>query len=222
MVTAREELALRALLLVHALEPVLPDNELPLATWARMLAADRRPCTASQASAALNQLAARGLIARTDVGRRVVVLPLMETGSGEAFVRSTAKGAPVGPGYLTIPHDYWTTGLVDQLRLPGTAMFLIALHETTQEPAYQVSLEQMSAWYGISERTAERGYQELSRRKLLLTHTQSRRSLKSPTGLKTVTWRALVEPYSMTARANLQAQTRTAVAATAGTEAGRS
>ncbi|MGB8019921.1 MAG: hypothetical protein WCF04_01695 [Candidatus Nanopelagicales bacterium] len=222
MVNAREELALRALLLIHALEPILPDNDLPLGTWARMLAADRRPCSPSQASAAFNRLVARGLIDRTDVGRRVLIAPRMETGSGEPFVRSTAKGASVGPGYLTIPHEFWTTGLADRLRLPGTAMFLVALHETTQDPAYQVSLKQMQEWYGISERTAERGYLELSKGNLLLTHTQSKKSVKSPTGLQTVTWRALDGPYSTAARAALQTRTKAAVSSVASNAAGRS
>jgi len=215
MVNAREEVALRALLLIHALEPILVDNDLPLATWARMLGANRRPCTPAQASDAFDKLADRHLIARTDVGRRVIITPLMETGTGEALVRATARDAAVGPGYFTIPYEFWTGGLCDRLRLPGTAMFLVALHETTKEPAYQVSLEQMKDWYGISERTAERGYLELSRENLLLTHTQSKRDHRSATGLRTVTWRALDDPYSTTARADLQARTRAAAAAAA-------
>lgn len=184
MVNAREEVALRALLLIHALEPILVNNDLPLAEWARMLGANRRPCTPAQASDALDKLANRQLIARSDVGRRVIITPLMQTGTGEALVRATAKDAAVGPGYFTIPHEFWTSGLCDRLRLPGTAMFLVALHETTKEPAYQVSLEQMKDWYGISERTAERGYLELSRENLLLTHTQSKRDHRSATGLR--------------------------------------
>lgn len=213
MVKAREEVALRAILLIHALEPILTDTELPLSTWARMLGAEKRPCTTAQASGAFDKLVSRRLISRTDTGRRVIITPRMETGTGEAHVRATAKGADVGPGYLTIPYEFWTSRLCDRLRLPGIAMLLVALHETTKEPAYQVSLEQMKDWYGISERTAERGYLELSREKILLTHTQSKRDARSPTGLRTVTWRALDGPYSTTARADLQAQTRAAASA---------
>lgn len=68
-------------------------------------------------------------------------------------------------------------------------------------------------WYGVSERTAERGYLELGRENLWLTRQQSMKSIKSPTGLKTVTWRALAGPYSTAARAALQAQTGVAAAA---------
>ena len=87
-------------------------------------------------------------------------------------------------------------------------MFLVCLHDTHQRPAFQVTLEKMPDWYGISERTAERGYNELANQGILLTHPQTVPDRRAPNGIRTVLWRALSEPYSKESRESLQAKTR--------------
>lgn len=106
---------------------------------------------------------------------------------------------------------------MDRLTFPGKAMFLIMLSETTQNPSFAMAAERAPSWYGISERTAERGYKELRNQEtaegspLLLEHPQYKRNARSPTGYLTVVHRALSGPYSQAARAKLQLTTRNAV-----------
>jgi len=208
MVRTRQETPLRLWLLVLALEPLV-DLQLPPARWAGMVSAAGRPCSPSQIRAAIEQLERRKLIERTGTPRMIGLRPLFEDGSGNPYTRPTAKGAEVGKGYFVVPHDAWDTELLDRLRLPGLAAFLVSLHDTHQTPAFQVTLERMPEWYGISERTAERGYRELLDQGVLLTHPQTVRDRRAPKGIRTVTWRALEGPYSMHAREALQAATRT-------------
>jgi hypothetical protein len=80
-----------------------------------------------------------------------------------------------------------------------------------------MAVERASTWYGISERTAERGYQQLRNQEtelgqpLLLEHRQVVVDPRSPTGLRAVWHRALADPYSMRERARLQRATSKAV-----------
>ena len=80
-----------------------------------------------------------------------------------------------------------------------------------------MAAERAPNWYGISVRTAERGYKELRGQEtpegvpLLLEHPQYKRDPRSPTGYRTVFHRALSAPYSQAARADLQLTTRNAV-----------
>ncbi|MFC0646925.1 hypothetical protein [Cellulomonas phragmiteti] len=211
MVRARAVLPLRTFLLVHALEPVL--EPWPLGTWAKLVGGtSAHPPSTEAVSRAFNSLVNLKLVERAPVGNGVRITPLLEDGSGRPFERASGKDAEVGPGYLVIPDVFWTSGLADRLKLPGLAMFLVALHETTQEQTYQIALERMAEWYGISERTAERGYLELSKEQLLLTHTQwvRDRKMRTPKGLVPRVHRALASPYSKAARDEAQAKNRKA------------
>ena len=214
MVTARQERALDALLLLHALEPVLDhDKPLPLAVWARMLSSTGERWSPQNVGRAFEALEKRNLVTREAKGRGILVRPKLEDGSGAAWTRPGTDGTTTGKGYLTIPHNYWTTGLVDRLSLPGKAIFLIMLSETTQNQTFSMAIERAQSWYGISERTADRGYKELRTQEaaeggpLLLEHRQLVADPRSPTGLRAVWHRALAEPYSQAARAELQRAT---------------
>ncbi|WP_203906798.1 hypothetical protein [Rhizocola hellebori] len=211
MVTARQERALDAFLLIHALMPVLSEDPLPLATWARMLNRGRTPCTLRVASAAFRQLVDYKLITREDRGRKTLVTPLLEDGSGDGWTRPGRTRHALGHGYLTIPYAYWTNGLVDRLQLAGKAMFLIMLSETSVQTTFSMAVERAPAWYGISERTAERGYKQLRDVGVLLEHRQFVNDPRSPTGFRAVWHRTLAPPFSTAARHRLQMATRAAV-----------
>jgi hypothetical protein len=210
MVSAREERPLDALLLLHALEPVLQGSPLPLSTWAKMLSRDNTPCTSSTASRAFDRLVSRKLATKTTRGGLVVVAPKLEDGSGRAWTRPGRDAPSTGRGYFTIPYDYWTSGLVDRLTLPGKAMFLIMLAETSQKQSFAMAIERAQEWYGISERTAERGYRQLADAGVLLQRRQVVAEPRSPTGVRAVWHRALKPPYSTDARADLQRATKKA------------
>ncbi len=207
MVHARQERPLDALLLLHALEPVL-DSPLPLGTWARMLSRGKVPCSSAAASKAFDALAKRRLITRQASGSKVIVKPLLEDGLGKAWTRPGQSRRTLGPGYFVIPYTYWTGGLVDELTLPGKTMFLIILAETSQKLSFAMAVERAQKWYGVSERTAERGYQQLRRAGILLERRQVVADPRSPTGLRAVWHRALKDPYSTSARDDLQQKTK--------------
>ena len=211
MVTGRQENALRLLLLTLALE-ALRDLKLPPSRWAEMLGTVR-PCSPHQFSRAVQQLEERKHVQRTGTSRLLGLTPLLEDGSGADYTRPTAVGAEVGRGFFIIPDDAWLTGLIDRLRLPGLAMFLVCLHDTHQHPSFQVPLDKMSFWYGISERTAERGYNELLAQNVLRTRVQMVTAPCTPSGLRPITHRALSDPYSKDARELLQATARARVRA---------
>jgi hypothetical protein len=224
LVKNKKERAFDALLLLLALQPILDGTPLPLKTWAKMLGSKDRPCTSQSASLAFDTLVGLNLITRQNDGRKVIVAPRLEDGSGAEWDNPGSNPATIGKGYLTIPHAYWTSGLVDRLAFPGKAMFLIMLSETTKEQSFDMAAERAPGWYGISERTAERGYKELREEKtddgfpLLLEHHQYKRWARSATGYRTVVHRALSAPYSQAARAEIQLTARNAVRRIAATQ----
>lgn len=208
MVSERQENALRLLLLALAFQP-LEGLALPPQRWAGLVnCSSKLACSQSQLARAIKQLQDRRLVVRDGTTHLFGLVPLMEDGSGQGYTRPTAKGAVVGKGFFIVPHDAWTSGLIDNLRLPGLAMFLISLHDTHQKPSFQVPLDKMAKWYGVSERTAERGYDELANQRVLLTRTQRVAARSAASGLRTVTHRALADPYSKSAREALQAAAR--------------
>lgn len=212
-VTNRRQRPLDAFLLVHALNPIMQDDPLDLWTWARLLSAGSR-CTPNAASKCFSVLEEMGLVKREQEGRRTIVRPLMETGeTSTAWTRPGEDPDEGGPGFFVIPHAYWTTGLSEKLTMPGKAMFLVLLHDT-QSPnslTFSAALERMALWYGLSERTAERGYRELRAAGVLAEHVQRVSDPRHPTGRRAVHHRALLKPYGTRDRMVLQGKTRTAV-----------
>ncbi|HEY8790441.1 MAG TPA: hypothetical protein VIM10_15100 [Actinopolymorphaceae bacterium] len=210
-VTGRRETALDALLLLHALGPILDGSPLPMAVWANALQLTG-PNAASKAFATLEDMR---LVDRVrGEGTATNVVPLLEDGSGLAWSRPGSTAGNAGPGYFALPDDYWTAGWNRRLSLPGKAMLLIMLAET-QDPnktpsTFAMPVEKAKDWYGISERTAERGYRELGVNKIMRVKEQAVKDHRSPTGVRKVMHRALTGPFSTAARASAQAQSRAA------------
>lgn len=192
--------ALDAWLLTLALEPVLSESDpLPLEVWARLLGG-REPTSQPAVSRAFSTLERLRLIERKSKGQHFAIRPLKEDGSGEPYTRPGSVRGESGPGFFTIPHALWLDGHAAAMNAPGKIALLIGLAETTMHPSWEVPTTRANEWYGISERTLERGYRELSERDLLLVHGQRVRSKRSPTGLTTVYHRALKDPFSTDAR----------------------
>lgn len=207
----RQERALDAILTLYALQPVLSDDDpLPLGAWANLLST-RKPCGLTTASKTFRVLEDMGLVSRTREGHRTVITPLLEDGSRQEWSRPGAHGGDLvrSGGYFTIPHEYWTDGYIDRLRLPGKAMLLIMLKETQGSPPFEMAIERAQEWYGISERTAERGYAQLGAEGLLDIHIQRSASPRLPKGvLRERYHRALRDPFSTNRRRELQAEAR--------------
>ncbi|KKB98913.1 hypothetical protein [Mycolicibacter arupensis] len=210
LVHGRHHRPLDALLLLHALEPILGDDPISMRTWARMMSTKTR-CSPGAASKAFDALTELQLVHRTETGNALAVHPLHE-GTGGLWSRPGEDDEEGGPGYFTLPHAYWTSGYADRLTLPGKAMLLIILAET-QSPTkrtFAMPVSRAQAWYGISERTAERGYRELMNVGVLLTKIQKVPDARHPAGRREVYHRALASPFSTFDRSLLQSQAKAA------------
>jgi hypothetical protein len=216
LVTARKERGLELLLTIHALQPILREAPLSLATWARLLDWPARRCTSRVIAAALHDLAGRELL-QTSGSRLAPVLTLMrENGDASPWVEPGID-ADRGRGYFAIPFELWTSGLMGRLRLPGKAMLLIILKET-QNPngplTFTMPVERAPRWYGISERTAERGYLELRAQGLTVQKVQKIADATHPAGRREIYHRALLTPYSTDHREVLRLQAAAAAKVT--------
>lgn len=212
LVTGRHERPLDALLLLHALEPVVRNDPLDIATWARLLGSEKTPWAPNAVTKAFSTLVELELVRRERAGRRADITPLNETGDGSTWTRPGEVEGNSGPGYFVIPYAYWNTGLCDTLRLAGKAMFLIILAET-QDPrktSFLMPVERAAEWYGLSERTAERGYAQLRDAGVLLVHGRKVPDPRHPAGRRDEFHRALNGPYSTFSRGLLQTKTRKA------------
>lgn len=205
LVNSRNQVALDFYLLLHALQPVLEGTPLPLATWAHIMSV-KKPVSATAVTRAVATLQKLDLVVREDDSRTPVIRLLLEDGSCEEYVKpGTTEEA--GPGYFTVPHDYWNTGLSEKLNLPGKAMLLIALAEThsPNKLAFTLAVERVPDWYGISERTAERGYRELTHEaKVMRIRIRKIADKRHPAKRREEYWRALDAPFSNASRARLQ------------------
>ena len=209
LVAGRKERALDLLLTVHALAPILDGTPLAVATWARLLDSKERPCTDRAIHSALRALSAKGLVSVSGSKAYPDIILHRENGDGTLWSKDhkAQPKAEQGRGFFTIPFHYWTGGIIDQLRMPGKAMLLIILKET-QDPSgpmtFTMPVERAASWYGISERTAERGYRELLDRRLIAQHVQKVPDARHPAGRREIHHRALLGHYSTENRERLR------------------
>lgn len=204
LVNSRNQAALDFYLLLHALQPILDGTPLELATWAHIMSV-KKTVTASSVTRAISTLENLGLVVREDTSRAPVIRLLREDGSKDVWHKPGTKEEE-GPGYFVLPHAYWTAGLAEELTLPGKAMLLIILADT-QTPtstAFSMPVERAQGWYGISERTAERGYRELSKSGWMRTKVQKIADKRHPARRREKHWRALEGPFSTASRVRMQ------------------
>lgn len=160
------------------------------ATWARacgMTSAAELKSATSAFSKTLRRLRERKLITSQKVGRsrKVQVGLLREDGSGDPYSRPGKDGqARAGKDtYLKLPNSYWLQRWNERLSLPGLAMLLVALHA---KDSFELPTERVPEWYGWSADTAERGFAELIRLRVLTKATRLAKAPLSPTGLTAV------------------------------------
>lgn len=204
LVNTRNQRALDMLLLLHALQPILDGTPLSLAAWAHILSV-KSPADATAVTRAIDTLEKLGLVVREDDSRAPVIRLLREDGSRKPWHKPGAEDEE-GPGFFVLPHAYWDIGMAEELTMPGKAMLLILLSETQnpKTPAFSMAVERAQPWYGVSERTAERGYRELDKTGLLKTKVQRIADARHPAGRREKYWRAMDGPFSTQGRARMQ------------------
>lgn len=210
LVRGRHHRPLDLILLLHALQPILEGTPFKLATWATMLSTTS-PTSTTAVTRAIDTLVALDLVAREGSGHSPTLRLKIEDGTGTPWSKAGAK-PEAGPGYFVLPHEFWTTGLSTRLTIPGKAMLLVTLAETQnpKSPSFKMAYERSKEWYGISERTAERGFRELSQQGLLLQKVQKVADRNHPAGRREEVWRALKAPFSTAHRQAIQATAATA------------
>jgi hypothetical protein len=213
LVESHQERALDAILFLIAIEPVLKDEPLPAAAWARALSTSKIEVPESSMTRVWRQLKERNLVNVERRQRRSYVLPNLEDGSGKDYTRPGAgndstKGWPREDYYLTLPHAYWTGGYFERLTLTGKAMLLIALQNTGTKAEFYLPYAMAPDWYGISADSAEKGIGELRRIGLLAERPQRKRSARAPDGF-TIRWHySLTAPFSTANRDALRAKAK--------------
>lgn len=222
LVTDGQLRALLLYLLVLACEHRLAGNRrLPAQTWARMLTTANYPCSTTQFRKAVSVLEERQLVRARWTGTSVELWPGYENGNGEAWEQPTGADAdPDLQRYFTLPNEFFDDAVLDRLRLPGVAMLLVALKETSRDSTFSISVERYAAWYGFSERTAERGYRELADAGLTRTHKQMIKDPRSGRGgLRARYHRTLLGPFATQARTDARRRAQDSVHASARAQA---
>jgi hypothetical protein len=137
------------------------------------------------------------------------LFPLREDGSGQEWTPPTGEDDnPDLKAYMTVPHALFSDDTLDQLRLPGLAVLLVALKETNAKAVFSIPVDRFKQWYGFSERTAERGYRELADATLVRVHRQLMRDSRAPRGVKSVYHRILLGAFGTQARRDAQRTAR--------------
>ncbi|MBJ7291624.1 ArsR family transcriptional regulator [Williamsia sp.] len=205
MVTARQHRALVLYLLLVGWWPWLQKYETPLSadTWLRALRATGKHAatgltwSASSLSRTFNDLEDLKLIEpRVRTKRYVRVVPRREDGAAAYTIPSGASDDP----YFTLPHVFWTSQMFATLGLPGLAVLLIILKETNGQDDVWLSRTDMTAWYGISDRSVTRGLAELRNNKLLGERLITVKAPMAPGGVTVRTRYSLLGDYSRASR----------------------
>lgn len=99
-------------------------------------------------------------------GQRMRIEPCREDGKLGDEEGSVPYTAPVGDDdrlehYFILPDEFWHEELFAKLTLSGVVMLLIIAKETSQKQDAWLALNRMSAWYGVSQPSAQEGIKQL-------------------------------------------------------------
>jgi hypothetical protein len=203
----RDVAALDAYLLISAMasssEPY--DTWYPSSTWAQVTMLDRyaeQAAAKARWSKAVRKLKSERLMRHKRVGNKMNYILLDESGSGEEYARPTkvAHGT-----WFSIPHFYWTQEFDDRLSLPGKVMLLISLD---QQDNFRMPTDRAPSWYGISESTARRGFEELLDLGILARTSAQKADPKAPNGWKTELRYTTAGDWSLPERKKLMTRSR--------------
>jgi hypothetical protein len=148
LVSGHARRALALFLLIHA---VASGRDFSIAewatTWARILGLYHDRSGPQAVSRVWKRLEDDKLIERArGKGGRTKITVLLEDGSGKPYTRPHER-------YLKLPYEYWTAPerWYSKLSLAANAMLLICL--TKMKEPFDLPLDQVPKWYGISDKT---------------------------------------------------------------------
>lgn len=171
LVEARQPRALRAYLLMLMVHSTLENRSIPLeaGVWARALSP--APPAAAWSPAAMTRvwsaLEGHNLISRERKARLVQVVPRREDGRQPYTRPRPDQLSSVGERYFIIPDCFWIDGWHEQLSMPGIAVLLILIHDTSARDEVRLPYDRIQDWYGISAKTLQNGLADLRRHGLL-------------------------------------------------------
>lgn len=111
--------------------------------------------------------------------------------------------------FFVLPDDYWTAGWFESLALPGRAVLVILLHDTSGRDAAELPYERAAGWYGMSITTLQNGVGELRDAGLLEETREWVPEPLSAIGRTRRTSYSLAGPFSRGARQKLQTKAAT-------------
>jgi hypothetical protein len=187
-VRERRLFALQLYLLLACVARQDPWNTtLAASTWALALDATK-PSSDARVSRAWSWLVANELVKTDRKFRKVDVTRLLEDGSGGAYTRPKNS-------FFIFPLAFFREEWHSKLKLPGTAVLLIALHLSRKTPWFELRTESHSQWYGVSPDLLVKGLDELRSHGLLATHPRKVRDIRARYSTTTVNNYLLLEPF---------------------------
>lgn len=185
------------------------EGALAADAWIRFLTSDAKgaltwtPQSLSHAWGVLEDLQ---LVSRSTVKRLRKVTPCHESGSGQAYTSPDGKAADT---YFVLPAAFWTEDYFATLSWPALAVLLILLKETGRSPAAELAIDRAEQQYGLSRTSAEKGLAELRKRELIRSKSRWVTDFEAAEGRRLTSLHALVGPFSLAERRELQAAART-------------
>jgi hypothetical protein len=208
LVSSRSAHYLDAFLLIHAFASSSEPYEAwyPAQTWARVLGLDESAglgdgdgleSAKAQWSKVTGKLVELKLICRKRGAKNLMSYVLLnESGDGSEYTRPRER-TTTDPGWFTVPHLYWTGDFYKTLDMPAKAMLLIAM---SSKDEFELPLDRVKEWYGISKSTAKRGFQTLEDRGIIVWDQRWRPEPKSPTSWAEVRTYRLLSPWTLKER----------------------
>jgi hypothetical protein len=105
---------------------------------------------------------------------------------------------PPATDYFTLPVAYFKEGWCFTLTLAEKAVLLIALYQA--KPTFELLMDRVAQWYGISAETLDKGARGLERHHLLTRARSYRKAPESPTGYAEVIQYTLAGPFAKAKR----------------------
>lgn len=173
--------------------------------WVRALTSDKKKAltwSPSTLSRAWGELADMKLATRKRRGRLVTVRPRREDGL-EDYSRPQGRRGHEHT-YFVLPDAFWSQERFADLGLAALAMFLLIAKETNGRDEVHLTHQQFQDWYGIRQRTAQKGIAELKAKGLLHARAQQRPSALSGSGTTVDMYYSLTGDYGHQARAALR------------------